>query len=128
MKNMTNEEFDKWVSTYIERQGLAREPDAENDPLFWSVLKFMDLNDEDPELCWRAILEILQRKPRDKVLGVLAAGPLEDLIEYHGPDFIEKIEREAIANPALKHLLGGVWQSSTPGIWARIEAIRGSTW
>lgn len=125
---MTSAEFEEWISAYIERQGMEREPAEGNDPLFWAVMKFMDLNDEDPELCWQAILEILRRRPNDKVLGVLAAGPLEDLIEYHGPEYLDKIEREANFNPGLRHLLGGVWESSTPEVWARIEAIRGEPW
>lgn len=83
---MTNEEFGDWVSAYIERQGGEREPPEDNDPLFWAVLMFMDLVEESPELCWQAILAILARKPNEKVLGILAAGPLEDLINDHGPE------------------------------------------
>jgi len=125
---MTADEFEEWIAAYIERQDVEKEPDHEDDSLFWAVDKFMDLNDEDPELCWKAILEILRRKPNDKVLGMLAAGPLEDLIEYHGPEYIEQIEAEAKINPDFRNLLGGVWESSTPEIWARVSAVRGEPW
>jgi len=121
---MSDEDFENWVRTYIERQEMVHKPLGDNDPLFWSVLMFIDLIDEAPELCWRAILAILRCKPNDEALGMLAAGPMEDLIRYHGIEYIEKIEVEAQSNPDLKHLLGGVWRSSTHAVWQRIEAIR----
>ncbi|MGT2431445.1 DUF6869 domain-containing protein [Cupriavidus basilensis] len=56
------------------------------------------------------------------MLGALAAGELEDLIEYHGPAFIGRIERQAGRDPRFRRLLCGVWRSSTPQVWARILA------
>jgi hypothetical protein len=61
------------------------------------------------------------------VLGVLAAGALEDLIQFHGPNFIGHIEAESRRNPAFRRLLGGVWRSSTPEVWARVQRARGET-
>jgi hypothetical protein len=40
----------------------------------------------------RTILEILSRRPPEKILARLAAGPLEDLIHYHGPEIIAEME------------------------------------
>jgi hypothetical protein len=60
------------------------------------------------------------------VLGALAAGELEDLIEYHGPAFIERIEQEAARDPRFRCLLCGVWRSSTPQVWARVLAASDS--
>ncbi len=124
---MTKEEFNNWVSAYIEAED-APEKLNENNSLFWAVEQFMNLNYENPEICWEAILEILERNPSDKVIAVLAAGPLEDLIEVHGSLFIDRIEKEARRNPRFRHLLGGVWQSSTPEIWARVEKARIKAW
>lgn len=125
---MTDDEFDRWISTYIEHQGLDEVSNGENDPRFWAIDAFSRLNDEDPELCWKAILEILRRKPGNKVLGVLAAGPLEDLIGYHGPGFIDRIETEARTNPDFRYLLGGVWESSSADVWKRVVRARGEVW
>ena len=90
------------------------------------------LNPEDPvttpEECWNAILRILELDPSKTVIGNLAAGPLEDLIEYHGPSFISTIESESKKNLQFKYLLGGVWKSSTPEIWARVQACREDAW
>ncbi len=57
---------------------------------------------------------------------MLAAGPLEDLIEYHGPDFIGRIEDEARRSAIFRELLGEVWESSTPEVWGRIEKLQQS--
>ncbi len=123
------EEFDKWIAAYIM---YVSDPDndREDHPLFWAVEKFLDLIhiEEAPEFYFKAILEILKRNPGDKVLEVLAAGPLEDLINHHGPQYIKRIEIESERNPEFKDLLGGVWASSTPEIWARIEQARGRPW
>lgn len=78
--------------------------------------------------CWLAILEVLSRDPPEEVIGVLAAGALEDLIRSHGPAFIERIEAESRRNKAFRRLLGGVWQSTAPEIWARIQKARGEAW
>ena len=84
--------------------------------------------DEAPEEYFAAILEVLRRNPGDKVLAVLAAGPLEDLINHHGPQYIERIEAESNINPQFRRLLGGVWEGSTPEIWACVERVRGEPW
>ncbi|WP_412547826.1 DUF6869 domain-containing protein [Pseudomonas sp. PDM11] len=65
--------------------------------------------------------------PPESVFTILAAGPLEDLIDEAGPELIERIELHARRTPTFRNLLGGVWAISTPGIWARVEAAGGST-
>ena len=125
---MDHQAIEDWANAYIALQkDGARSFDGH--PLFWAAQRFMLPGDTaSAEDCWLAILEILSRKPSDTVIAVLAAGPLEDLIDSSGPDFIERIEVQARRDPAFRHLLGGVWRSSTPSIWARIEAARGGTW
>lgn len=85
---------------------------------------------EDPgaEECWDAILAILAQSPTASVIGVLAAGPLEDLIRQAGKQYIDRIELAARRDPTFRHLLGGVWKSGTPSVWARIASVRGATW
>ena len=125
---MDDREFENWASAYIEAQENAEAVD-EHHPLWWAVMRFFELEQNDPESCWAAILKILSKDPPDKVLSVLAAGPLEDLISEHGPLFIERIEEGSRKDPAFRHLLGGVWKStSSPEIWSRIETIRGKPW
>ncbi len=84
---------------------------------------------EQPEISWAAIVALSRQKLTEKQVAVLAAGPLEDLLAYHGPAFIDRVEREARVYPAFRHLLGGVWPSAiTPDVWHRVEKIRGVAW
>ena len=119
---LTRDEFERWVDAYIEFQKGDNHPD--NDPLWWAVLWFMDLGDAggaSPEDCWRAILAILTKEPDDRVLGILAAGPLEDLIETSGSQFIERIEQQARAHSSFRDLLRGVWESGSEDVWRRVQ-------
>lgn len=77
---------------------------------------------DDPEAVWGAILAIAEKTSNETVLGALAAGPLEDLIENHGATWIDRLEAEAKSNPRFKDLL--VWRSGTPEVWSRIEKAR----
>ena len=120
---LSKEEMNLWVEGYIEAQEKYKKSGEDN---HWSIEKFFDLDFDHPQLCWEAILQILHRKPSQKVLGVLAAGPLEDLIHHHGPSFINEIEKEAKINTEFKDLLGGVWESSTDEVWNRVLKARGN--
>jgi len=126
---MSRQEIEVWAAAYIQAQ---QDPTLlkKGNSLWWAVEKFMSpLPDgTSSEDCWVTILEVLSRKPPDSVLGVLAAGPLEDLIDYYGPEFIERIETEARRNASFRHLLGGVWESSTPDVWARVQKAQGEIW
>lgn len=126
---MSRQEIEAWATAYIQAQ---QDPTLlhEGHPLWWAVEKFMmpATDSVTPEDCWAGILEVLARDPPESVKGILAAGALEDLIDQHGPEFIERIEAESKRNPAFQHLLGGVWESSTPEVWARVEKVQGPHW
>ena len=55
------------------------------------------------------------------LLSVLSAGPLEDIVSG---ETIDRIEREAAADPRFRDLLAGVWYTSKPAsLQARLDAI-----
>ena len=61
-----------------------------------------------------------------RILGMTAAGPIEDLLSYHGPDFIDRVEAEAKRDPRMSWTLGGVWQCDMPDdIFGRVERVAG---
>ena len=84
----------------------------------------------DPEAAWQAVHRIMQHELSEEQISSLAAGPIEDLLDWHGAQFIDRIEVEAQRNPAFAHVLGGVWRRNTsPEIWQRVEAAReGKVW
>ncbi len=97
-------------------------------PEFWAVMKLDDFSMLEPETAWGLILDLLRESLNDNALGCLAAGPLETLIDGHGPLFIDRIETRARHDPKFRRLLGGVWQSSTPDVWSRVEKSREGPW
>ena len=64
----------------------------------------------DADAFWNVILEIWRLTDPSNVnrIGVLAAGPIEDLIEYHGPKVIDRIEALARQDPEFRKMLRGV--------------------
>jgi hypothetical protein len=94
---------------------------------------YLGLPQEQPELTWETIRLVLHAYPEADfyaeteteaqiVCGVLAAGPVEDLLSFHGSRFIEKFEDEARHDRRMAWLLGGVWQFHiTDEIWRRVE-------
>ena len=64
---------------------------------------------ERPKELWRFVQLALPLCAAEPARGMLAAGPLEDLIQEHGAGFIDRIERLAQTDPAFASLLSGVW-------------------
>lgn len=86
-----------------------------------------ELLTSNPDAVIDLVLEVLKIETSGPVLGLLAAGPLEDAISM---TTIERIEREAAANEAFRSLLGGVWYWNEPDpLKARLDAIvQGQHW
>lgn len=115
-------DLEAWIAAYIEAQSLEKTIN-EDHPLWWAVDRFMDVltSLQAAEAAWCAILAILAKNPSDRVLANLAAGPLEDVIEYWGPNFIDRIEQLAWGDLQFRNLLTGVWETSSAEIWNRVQ-------
>ena len=71
-----------------------------------------DLPFNKPDMCIDVILNILEKidiVPENKLFDILAAGPLEDLLQENGHLIIDRVEILARTNPAFRKLLNGVW-------------------
>ena len=96
----------------------------------WSVDYVIDMTFEDqyPEL-WKFIKLTYPKDCPDNVLGVLAAGALEDFLVGAGEEYYEEISELARKDQKFKHLLGGVWQNEmSPEFWSKICDLRGAGW
>jgi len=71
----------------------------------------------------RVVIAVARSTDNEWVLENLGAGPLEDLIHYHGNAVIEHIEREAKENPSFVDALTCVWESGPEEIWSRVQAV-----
>jgi uncharacterized protein DUF6869 len=73
---------------------------------------------------WVTVRDILRAAP-DERLGVVAAGPLEDLVRLRGPEVVEAIEVEAARDERFQWALGRIWLTVSelpPDILARVVA------
>jgi len=94
---------------------------------FWAWGKVNELIEQDPEPAWRVILHIIELSESDDQLGVVSAGPLEDLLSQHGEHFIERAEQLAASNRRFRECLGRVWQSTmSDELWRRVRLAAGN--
>jgi hypothetical protein len=126
---MTPDTLHALVHGYIERYAtrFAWDTDGvlkENEVNFWAWEEFERLTRDEPESAWSAILGVVVATDDEYTLAMLAAGPLEDLISAHGEAFVERIEHMAAADAKFRSVLQGVWRSSRPEVWQRIEVLR----
>ena len=74
--------------------------------IFFGPSKMCDAIALEPDRALKLILMILSKDDSVPVVQILAAGPLEDLLDSHGEAMIEKIEAEVRRNPKFAFLLG----------------------
>ena len=119
MRSCTPDELAKaWIAFTKSPSGSQ-----ENEELFWSVDDVYWLVQGDPTAGFDMILRILAKDSSARIMENLSAGPLEDLLVYHGETLITQIEVEASRNPFFKRLLGGVWQNNmSDAVWLRVQA------
>lgn len=126
---MNEKDTEMLLTAWIALHETGRSGALNSDPNFWAFEALNNLCSEQPEICWKVILAILARTSLDRVLANLAAGPLEDLLAQHGPEYIEIIETQARRDSDFRKLLGGVWQNSmTEEIWSRVCTVSGTRW
>jgi len=89
----------------------------------WAI----DLMWSEPYLDDRARREkfievLIEAAPNDDVLGVAAAGPLEDAI-YDSDECVSWLEARAATSPRFRHALGEVWmwRALSPERFSRVE-------
>ncbi len=101
------------------------EDDGDPDDMAWSDLCVFEL-DAHPELLWSFVLRALRKAETVWQAGLVAAGPLEELLTNHGADFIDRLEDQARRSPRIRYALTGVWTQDIQDrdIRGRIEAAR----
>lgn len=100
--------------------------DRDKDAHQWAWNVSMRLCEFYPDLALALIVAVLERGVSNEVRDLLAAGPLEDLLGFHGPAVIDEVERLARESPILRDTLQGVAQfMMSDEIWSRVVAVRG---
>ena len=100
-----------------------------------SAFELDNLCHDDPELALQVILRIIMsvdskdlsatsENDAKTLLSNLGAGPLEDLLVYHGTRVIDIIERSAREDKRVAWTLGNTWRNSIPReIWERVQKV-----
>jgi hypothetical protein len=113
------------ASLWIDANG--RSPiERERDDLHASVFDLcFDLARSDPDRGLDLALAVLALTDEKRLLSLLAAGLLEDLVMRESDDVLARIEAEAARDQKFRDLLGGVWLSrASAATAARIEKAR----
>ena len=93
-----------WIACQEARSGTPQYEDN-----FWSAEALMKLPEDNPELAWELIISIYDRKPIQRVIENLAAGPFEDLVCANGENIINRIREKANKDPEFKIFMSYVW-------------------
>ncbi|MBX3711901.1 MAG: hypothetical protein KF800_08090 [Lysobacter sp.] len=122
-------QLDEWVEAYIaahREQPTTDQQRADAALASEPAYSAFGVGNPQAEAIWRFILKVVAKQPSDWTLGMLAAGPIEDLIGECGDDFIDRIEAAARRDPIFRRTLHGVWRTtSSEDVWARVMAARG---
>jgi hypothetical protein len=115
--------YEELVETWI-RFAKAEHSTKEYHNLFWSFSTVLESVQKQPNQAWQFIVDVWTRDQSDKTISYLFSGHLEDLLSFHGPEVIERVEQKAKADPQFANALGGVWQfQMSDEIWARVQNV-----
>jgi hypothetical protein len=100
----------------------------DEDPDWWAIELLMDSRFQSDEQRLRTTLDLLiERAPDDDVLGVAAAGPLEDFLSLPEENRLRWVEQRAVESDRFRQALQSVWVwNLPPDAFARIEQAAGA--
>jgi len=105
------------VDSYLRHYALKQDQD------FWAFDEVNQLVRRDPLAGWRVTCLLIKKASCDEALAYIAAGPLEDLLAFHGPGVIEHVTVAARADERLQLALSGVWLNRASPVWERWFAL-----
>jgi hypothetical protein len=119
----TKDERNQLASSWITLQKTPQTSPQYN-AHFWSFAQTYTLVREDPEEAWKLILTIWSLDQSTPTRQGLCAGPVGELLCYHGEYVIPYVEKQALSDPSFARLLGGLWQNTmSDNIWNRVQDV-----
>jgi hypothetical protein len=98
------------VKSWIRMQ-LAENGSEEYEREFWSFEKLSNYCRKEPRCAWEIVVGIYESTSNDVVLSNLAAGPLEDLLVYHGSLALPWVADYCVRQPSFGEVLQMVWRN-----------------
>lgn len=120
--------LERFAARYLGFLRATYETEAfEGHPDYWTDLLLAALIEADPALAFAALCAALAGAADEEELTLIAAGPLEELLDHAGPAVLPDIEARAPGAPRLRLALGALWQDSPgkPLLAARLRALAG---
>ena len=109
MESCVSESLDREavIQAYLRHAALG----SADEEYFWGWEAVTEFVRSRPAAeAWELVLELLDRASEDEV-GLVIAGPLEDLVCQHGATLVSEIEQRAVADEYFRWALGGIWLS-----------------
>jgi hypothetical protein len=105
------------VNSYLRHYALKEQQD------FWAFDEVNQTVRRDPMAGLRLTCLLVNKASSDEALAYVAAGPLEDLLTFHGPTLIDQVAVAARADERLQLALSGVWLDRANPVWGRWFAL-----
>jgi len=114
-----NEIIEAWIAMSLAPQGSEA-----YETNFWSTEVIWDFCREAPTEAWDVILGLIEAATSEKLLALIGAGPLEDLMCYQGEALISLVEQEAVKNKKFLTTMKSVWlDSKDTSAWRKFYEI-----
>ena len=107
---------------------LAYAANPDQDLNFWAFHALNDLLADDSERFWRMTQELIFCTQDEQILHTIATGPLADILAYHGPKFIKRIEKQARKDRHFRLALANVGGQNrfSPKVYERVQQVLSS--
>ena len=112
-----------------EHDGSEMPVDADGIPIpnanAWAFECVYEIAQSHPEHLLPFLVEGMDACANAGEVAYFAAGPVEDALDKHGTQLIDRIELMARRSPKVRLFLSGVWGARRvdPAVWARVEAL-----
>lgn len=95
---------------------------------YWSRDRLDALITADPETAWDVITQLIAQTDTSGLLNYIGAAPLEDLVNQHTAQFVDRMESLAHTDPKFRYALASVWPHSgiSLPLWQRLATACGS--
>jgi len=90
---------------------------------FWAYMEVAELVRSNPERAWQLTVIMLHSAQDSLYRAYVAAGPLEDLLAWHGSQFIDRAESLAASQPWFLEGLSGIYVRAEEPVRGRIERL-----
>ena len=106
--------------TRAEADAMLKEMDArqKSDPHWYSWETLDEMIDDEPEVAWRVMLDILSRC-HERDLGSIGAGPLETLVWRYHETFVDRCEHAILHDERLREAFTNVRMGGVPLVTQR---------